>query len=105
MAVYRIVASCYDNLDLDNNFKFFLLASLDDDKKIVPGQWFGYFDNEGYKYPFIMDINGGIFYDPESDLEVTNIINKHILSGEIFSFNINTDDECTYKITSVFELP
>jgi hypothetical protein len=54
-----------------------------------------------------MDNKGTIWYDQTDEVisETTNLLTKKVLVGEVFSFNINSEDECIYKISSVNELP
>ena len=107
MPVFRIIAKYVEGGIVDDDNKFYLLASLNDNKEIVSGEWLGYFITDGKKHPFIMDNKGALFYDQTEGVvsENTNLINKKIIESEFFSFNVNTDSECTYKITSVRELP
>lgn len=107
MPVVRIVAKYVEDGIVDDENKFYLLASLNDEKKIVSGEWVGYFMTEGRKHPFIMDPKGTLWYDQTEEVvsEDTNLLYKTVAEGEFFSFNINTEDESTYKIVSVFLLP
>jgi hypothetical protein len=107
MPVVRIVAKYFDERMIDDENKFFLLASLNQERKIISGEWLGYFISEGKKHPFIMDNKGTIWYDQTDEVisETTNLLTKKVLVGEVFSFNINSEDECIYKISSVNELP
>jgi len=107
MPVVRIVAKYVEGGIIDHDNKFFLIASINENKKIVSGEWLGYFITDGRKYPFIMDDKGMLWYDQSDEIvsQDTNLLTKTIVKSEFFSFNVNLDDEYIYKITSVNELP
>lgn len=106
MPVARIVAKYVENGVVDDENKFYLLALLNDEKKIVSGEWLGYFLTDGRKHPFVMDPKGTLWYDQTEEVvsEDTNLLLKNVVEDELFSFNISTEDESTYKIVSVFLL-
>jgi hypothetical protein len=54
-----------------------------------------------------MDHKGTLWYDQSDDMESedTNLLSKPILLSEYFSFNIESEEEVTYKIIAVNELP
>ncbi len=108
MPVARIVAKDVDN---DRN-KFILLASLNNENKIISGEWLGYFisvdtDGREKKYPFIMDDRGTLWFDQEHEIysETTNLLDRTVFQSEYFCCQVGNDDECTYKIFSVILLP
>jgi hypothetical protein len=107
MPVVRIVAKYVDEGVVDDENKFFLLASINKENRIISGEWLGYFITDGRKHPFIMDHKGTLWYDQSDDMESedTNLLSKPILLSEYFSFNIESEEEVTYKIIAVNELP
>jgi hypothetical protein len=107
MPVVRIVAKYVEGGIVDNNNKFFLLASLDKEFKIIGGEWMGYFITDGKKHPFILDNKGTLWFDQTDEIysEDTNLLSKTVTIDEIFSFNLNTENECAYKIIAVSQQP
>jgi hypothetical protein len=107
MPAVRIVAKYVDEGHLGSDNKFYLLASINEENKIISGEWVGYFLTEGKKHPCILDHKGTLWFDQEDEqyTEATNLLLKPIREKEYFSFITNDKSEHTYQIISLKELP
>lgn len=94
------------NSPLDPNYRFMMICGLDSSNQIVPGEWSGYFLNEGEFYPFVYRHNASFQwphfdYGNHHDKERTNIGLKTIVDSE--EFTVRSPDKCEliYQITQI----
>jgi hypothetical protein len=102
----RVVAALREAGQVDTASKLYLLCGIDENEKILSGEWFGYTQNGAFSYPFILKTGSGeLFFGwDEHYMERTNIGGKAIQPQNMFTVSGAEDGEeweSTYQIISV----
>lgn len=101
MNIVRVMSLWMDGGVVQEQYKIVLLCGIDEQQRILDGEWMGYVKNDGISHPFILKSQNKLFFygGDEHDFQSTNIGEKFIRVGHYFS--LFEDSESTYKITNV----
>ncbi|RME59691.1 hypothetical protein D6779_03685 [Candidatus Parcubacteria bacterium] len=106
MRLVRIIAEQKDGT-LNSANKFILLCVIDNENRIIKGEWFGYVKDGSIIYPFVLRSNKLLYGDDEGYCEHINLSSKNINIGSLFSIKSEPGDneewECCYEIRSVYD--
>lgn len=107
MQIVRILAAYRDGGYSHKDYKLVLMCGIDEQRRIVEGEWMGYAQNEALYYPFILKANESpeFFYGGEDNSsEPTNLSSDPIEVGRFFTVFSPKGEieswEATYEIVS-----
>ena len=107
MRIVRIVAEYKEGGNRLSGYKFFLVCGLNEDRRVVSGEWIGYMKNESVYYPFIFKNDTCFYGGDEQTYEPINISSKRIVAGEMFTISNQPGSEeeweAVYEITHCHE--
>jgi hypothetical protein len=106
MGFVRVVAAEREGGRKDASYKVVVICPINDKHNVVPGEWFGYVQNDKVKHPFVLERGVRFFYGGEEHAyEPTNFGQKQIEVGSFFTLSNDPRDpevfEATYEITGV----
>jgi hypothetical protein len=109
MNIVRVVAAWREGGRREASYKVVVICQIDDKKNVVPGEWFGYVQNDKIRHPFILERGVRFYYGgDEHAYEPTNFGQKQVEVGSFFTLSNDPSDpetfEATYEITNVHVL-
>jgi len=102
MKIVRVLAEHKEGGERLSDYKFILVCGLDDERKVVSGEWLGYLKIESVYYPFILTNDTCFYGGDEHEYEPINIASKNIVVGEAFTLSSHPSAE--EKVEMVFEI-
>lgn len=102
----RVVAALREGGQTNEQCKFYLLCGIDSEKKILQGQWMGYYKNGDVWYPFVFETHREqLFFGwDEHYAEKTNICKRVMQAETMFTVSGVENGEMwehTYQILTV----
>lgn len=102
----RVTAEYKEGGHRYSDYCIVVLCGIDQERRLAPGEWFGYVRNEKLLYPFVLRLGKEFFYGGDDPwAEPTNIGQHEIKVGTHFTLSNSPDDteifDAVYAVTNI----